>query len=62
MIRLYAWFVLKLLLLYTEHGECTGATQYNSPVDSLPPEEVEQELACLLPRKPKVSWLGSQGA
>lgn len=35
-----------------------GGDSYNSSVDSFPPEEeVEQDLACLLPRKPKVKWL-----
>lgn len=37
-----------------------GGDLYNSSVDSLPPGKVEQDLACLLPRKPKFSWLCSQ--
>lgn len=37
-----------------------GGELYNSAVDSLPPVEVEQDLACLLPRKPKVLCLCTQ--
>lgn len=33
-----------------------GGDLYNGAVDSLPPGEVEQDLACLLPRKPKKVW------
>lgn len=40
----------------TKHED--GGDSHNSSADSLPPEEeVEQDLACLLPRKPKVKCL-----